>query len=67
MKMHSSISLLLAFILIGISNLGAQDDPNMQERVKEERVRKNTIRLNLTNPLIFGERSLILGYERTIG
>ena len=67
MKMHSSISLLLAFILIGISNLGAQDDLNMQEKVKEERVRKNTIRLNLTNPIIFGERSLILGYERTIG
>jgi hypothetical protein len=28
--------------------------------------KKNTIRINITNPLIFGE-SYILGYERTIG
>lgn len=30
------------------------------------RTKKNTIRFNLTNPLIFGE-SFILGYERTLG
>ncbi|MHC1777925.1 MAG: DUF3575 domain-containing protein [Lentimicrobium sp.] len=28
---------------------------------------KNTVRFNITNPLIFGDRALILGYERTIG
>ncbi|HSF90109.1 MAG TPA: hypothetical protein VLA46_11865, partial [Saprospiraceae bacterium] len=67
MKRHFSISLLLAFILLGISNLGAQEDFSMQDKVKEDKVRKNTVRFNLTNPAIFGDRSLILGYERTIG
>ena len=52
---------ILVFILIGASTVLAQDT------MRDERIRKNTIRVNLTNPLIFGERSLILGYERTIG
>jgi Protein of unknown function (DUF3575) len=29
--------------------------------------RKNTVYINLTNPLIFGDRAYIFGYERTIG
>lgn len=28
---------------------------------------KNTVRINITNPLIFGDGAWILGYERTIG
>ena len=67
MKKHISISLLLAFLLLGISTLDAQETIDLKKAVKEERIRKNTIRLNLTNPIIFGERSLIMGYERTIG
>jgi len=30
------------------------------------RVRKNTVRLNLTGPMIFGSRYLVFGYERII-
>jgi hypothetical protein len=29
--------------------------------------RKNTIKINVTNPLIFGDRALIFGYERVVG
>lgn len=29
--------------------------------------RKNTVYVNLTNPLIFGDKAFIVGYERTIG
>lgn len=61
MKILNSLSLILFFIILGSTALTAQ------EKVKEEKVFKNTIRLNLTNPLLFGDRSLILGYERTIG
>jgi len=37
-----------------------------QEEMKEEKQRKNVIRINITNPLIFGDRSLVLGYERVV-
>lgn len=29
--------------------------------------KKNTVKFNLTNPLIFGKKAIVLGYERTIG
>lgn len=29
--------------------------------------KKNTIRFNVTNPLLFGSKAFIIGYERTIG
>ncbi len=67
MKMHIPFSLLLFIALFAGTSLIAQDTINLKEAVKEERIRKNTIRFNLTNPAIFGDRSLILGYERTIG
>ena len=35
------------------------------DAVKEKKF-KNTIRLNITNPLIFGERAIVLGYERVL-
>ncbi|HQQ95156.1 MAG TPA: hypothetical protein PLQ93_11420 [Bacteroidia bacterium] len=34
---------------------------------KSSATRKNTIRYNISNPLIFGESAIIFGYERTIG
>lgn len=37
-----------------------------QEEMKKEKKFKNTVRLNLTNPLIFGDRALVLGYERIL-
>jgi hypothetical protein len=32
-----------------------------------KKILKNTVRVNLTNPMIFGDQCLIFGYERTIG
>jgi len=37
-----------------------------QETKKEEKFRKNTIHINITNPLIFGSGSVVLGYERLL-
>jgi hypothetical protein len=34
---------------------------------REQKKYKNTVRFNLTNPFIFGTRSLIFGYERQLG
>ena len=53
--------LLLFFILLTASPLKmihAQD--------KKEKEYKNTIKYNITNPLIFGSRSYIFGFERVI-
>jgi len=37
-----------------------------QEEMNKEKNYKNTVRLNITNPLIFGDRSLVIGYERLL-
>ena len=37
-----------------------------QETKKEEKFRKNTVHINLTNPLIFGSGSVVIGYERIL-
>jgi hypothetical protein len=47
-------------LMVGIPASHAQDS------LKMEKSRKNIIRLNLTNPLIFGDQSLVLGYERVL-
>jgi hypothetical protein len=67
MKSYISISLLLLITFLTESSILAQDTMNLKEDVKNERIRKNIIRINLTNPALFGDRALILGYERTIG
>jgi hypothetical protein len=45
----------------------AQDTLQTSETKKESRAFKNTVRINITNPLIFGDRSIIFGYERIVG
>ena len=37
-----------------------------QEKVKQSKDLKNTVRVNITNPIIFGSRSFIMGYERVV-
>jgi hypothetical protein len=54
------VVLLIYILLAGLSVFS-------QETEKGKKNLKNTLRINITNPLIFGERSIILGYERTIG
>ena len=63
---------ILSLIYISVFSLMtttilAQDTINIKEEVSKEKVRKNTVRINLTNPVIFGDKSWILGYERTLG
>lgn len=38
-----------------------------QDSVPVKKTRKNTVKINLTNPMLFGDNNYILGYERTIG
>jgi hypothetical protein len=65
MKTLSSKALVVIILLVsffpGIPSLFGQD-------VKpEKKVLKNSVKLNLTNPMIFGDQCYMLGYERTIG
>ncbi len=38
-----------------------------QNESKEKKPLKNTVRINLTNPIIFGDNYYVIGYERVIG
>ncbi|HEY3385677.1 MAG TPA: hypothetical protein VGK46_04145 [Saprospiraceae bacterium] len=67
MNRHFSFTGILFFFLFANTSIVAQESMDMKETTKQEKVRKNTIRFNLTNPMIFGDRSLVLGYERTLG
>jgi hypothetical protein len=55
---------LLLFLLAGIAFRPCSGQE--KDTVKVYRELKNTIRLNLTNPLIFGDKFNVLGYERVI-
>ena len=37
-----------------------------QEKEESQKAYKNTVRFNLTNPMLFGSKSLIFGYERVL-
>jgi hypothetical protein len=67
MKKYITLSMLIFMACLASVSLFAQDTMNLKGNIKEDRIRKNTIRINLTNPVIFGDRAIILGYERTIG
>ena len=67
MKKHIYSRILLFAAFFASISMQAQDSLQLEGVVIEGRLRKNTIRFNLTNPIIFGDRALILGYERTIG
>jgi len=38
-----------------------------QDTISEKKNRKNTVKVNLTSPMLFGSNNYVLGYERTIG
>jgi hypothetical protein len=52
----------IVFVL-SATNLNAQNSDTV---AKPERELKNTIRFNITNPIIFGRKSIIFGYERIL-
>jgi len=54
------IAILAGFFIWLQQNLIAQET---SEQVREF---KNTIHLNITNPIIFGSRAFVLGYERVV-
>ena len=59
------VSLFFSVVFILSSfNLNAQSTSD--SLVKPSKEFKNTIRFNLTNPLIFGNKSIIFGYERVL-
>jgi hypothetical protein len=59
MKSIRHIIPLLAFLFLYGSAAFAQSEPTSRER-------KNTVRINVSNPLIFGSRSIVFGYERLL-
>ena len=53
--------ILSILILIGIQPIA-----DAQETKKEDKEFRSTIHFNLTNPFIFGDRSIVFGYERVL-
>jgi len=62
--MRKLFSLLLVITLVYLVLF--QQTASGQETKNKEKDYKNTIRFNLTNPIIFAGRSYIIGYERVI-
>jgi hypothetical protein len=54
---------LLFLLLLSHFSISAQ---NTYDVFTPEKEFKNTVRFNLTNPLIFGDKSIIFGYERVL-
>lgn len=57
--------LLVLLMVFAVSSFGlhAQSSNSSGNTEKEF---KNTIRFNITNPMIFGNKSIIFGYERIL-
>ena len=64
-----SLLLLLSLMITGYPVFGQVDTVSpvlvQADPVKEKKF-KNTVRFNITNPLIFGDKSLVVGYERVL-
>jgi len=70
MKKTTWLLLLIGLLAIVQQKAAAQDTLKTSEAKstkKESREFKNTIHMNVTDPLIFGNRAIIVGYERVIG
>src|SRR5688572_31192191 len=64
MKKNSWL-LILVFTIASIAQrVSAQETP--AQETKKESGLKNTIHMNVTNPLIYGSKSIIFGYERVL-
>ncbi len=57
-------SLLLLLLFMTSQNLTAQEESMDKDKVGKNF--KNVVRMNITNPLIFGSGSIVLGYERVL-
>jgi hypothetical protein len=54
-------TLFFIFMLIFMQNVYSQDS------IPVKKARKNTVMINLTSPMIFGDNNYVIGYERTVG
>jgi hypothetical protein len=61
------LKLLLSTALILASVFSPACFAQQDTTVKKEKIFKNIVRYNITNPLIFGGKSMIFGYERVMG
>src|SRR6187401_2435693 len=68
MKIHINHkpNFMRKIILIVIILPGLLQTASAQETKKEDRQRMNTVHINITNPLIFGSGSIVVGYERLL-
>jgi hypothetical protein len=62
-KWFKSLLVLWIVYALGSFTTNAQTSENMDKPEKEF---KNTIHFNITNPMIFGNKSIIFGYERIL-
>ena len=62
MKKAASVLLILSVCLVP----AFQQTVIAQDTIKPKREFKNTVHFNVTNPVIFGGRSLVFGYERIL-
>lgn len=62
-KWFENLFVFAFFFVLSATKLNAQSSDSIANSDKEF---KNTIRFNVTNPLIFGGKSLIFGYERIL-
>jgi hypothetical protein len=62
-KLYQTVrcTVLLMYMLVFVQNAFSQEQDTLKK------VRKNTILINITSPMIFGDNNYVLGYERTIG
>lgn len=61
LKNHFRNIIFLIAALFFVQNTYCQDS------IPVKKNRKNTVKVNLTSPMIFGDNNYVLGYERTIG
>ena len=65
--MIAELKLSIIQIILVISGLFFMQNSYGQELTPAKKDRKNTIKINITNPMLFGQDCYIVGYERTIG
>jgi hypothetical protein len=65
--MKSYILKAFTFIVIQLLVVSGMQKSYGQEEKPEKKNLKNSVKINITNPMIFGTNCYMIGYERTIG
>lgn len=67
MKKIITSLIICVFPFVLIAQEIEENTNKTEETTKVEKVRKNTIRVNVTNPILINASNTIIGYERTLG